>query len=428
MSQDAVVNVPDFRLPAGLAGLRDWYRGFFSIQEIEDDVALKWMAGAILLGFFVTFNSWMYFEGTTVKAVENSTFVCWPIFQNCQSLIWMSTLPEGYSQMIFFMAMFGLMVGTAFLMQKGMWAYVHMAILVLFVAKIYFMIMSHNHKGNYDYYHNSFCILYLFARHKLFFLRFVLVFFYFLSTASKIYPSWIIGEYFTTMKTGLPIFPFGSEAIMTNIVIMMEMIFSWFLLSNNRILQRLVLIFFITFHLYSGILVGYRYPSTVLPALIILFGPWFRFVPPPTGASSVFGWAFMGALTIAQLTPHLMPGDEKLTLEGNYFGLYMFEANHQCFATISEGDKVLQSLRVSNARFRCNPYDMWFPAKHKYCRPGSGPIKMQFTHSVNGRPFREIVNEPDICQLSYSAFGRNSWIKDESSAPIVGVPVKNTYR
>lgn len=428
MQQEGVIFLGESYLPARFKELRDWYRRVFSIQEIENDVILKWFTGAILLGFFVTFNSWMYFEDTTIKAVENSAFVCWPLFQNCQSLIWMSTLPEGYSQMIFFMLLFGIMVLIIYCMQQNMWTFVHFAIGILFISKLYFMIIAHSHKGNYDYYHNTFCILYLLAAHKVFFLRFSLVFFYFLSTASKIYPSWILGEYFTSLKTGLPIFPFGSEVIMTNIVIIMEMIFSWFLFSNNKTLQRSVLIFFIIFHLYSGILVGYRYPSTVLPALIILFGPWFRAVSPPAGLNSTFGWIVVTFLTIAQLIPHLMPGDEKLTLEGNYFGLYMFEANHQCFATISKDGKVLRSLRTANARMRCNPYDMWFQAKHKYCSTDGGPIAMQYTHSVNGRAFREIVNEPDICQLEYKAFGRNAWIKDESTAPSIGIPVQSIYR
>jgi hypothetical protein len=407
---------------------RDGYLRFFGVHEIGQDIILKWMTGAILLGFFVTFDAWKYSESTTLRAVEHSTYTCWPFFQNCQSLIWMSVLPFGYTQTIFFMALFGIMIATAYFMYEKRWDVVHALIFVLFIAKIYLMLIDYEHKGNYDYYHNAFCIIYLFARNKVFFFRFCIVFFYFLSTASKIYPSWVIGEYFTALKTGLPIFPYGTEMVMTNIVIIMEMIFSWLLLSSNRILQRTVLLFFIAFHLYSGALVGYRYPATVLPALIILFGPWFRPLSPPIGRTSLVGWGLMGILLAAQITPHVISGDEKLTLEGNQYGLYMFEANHQCYSKISRGDKVLSSMRSASARFRCDPYFVWFLAKNIHCGAGEGPIKMVYNHSVNGRNFREIVNEPDICNLEYKAFGHNSWIKDETTAPIGGVPVQNIYQ
>ncbi|HEV2505498.1 MAG TPA: hypothetical protein VGV39_20645 [Mesorhizobium sp.] len=406
----------------------DSYSRIFSVREIGEDIILRWMTGAILLGFFVTFDSWKYSYNTTLRAVEKSAYICWPFFQNCQNLIWMEALPYGYSQTIFFMGLFGIMAASIYFMYEKRWEIVHFLILFLFSIKIYLMLIDYEHKGNYDYYHNAFCIIYLFARHRVFFFRFCLVFFYFLSTASKIYPSWVLGEYFTALKTGLPIFPFGTEILMTNLVIIMEMIFSWFLLSSNKFFQRAVFVFFVIFHLYSGILVGYRYPATVLPALLILFGPWFRPLPPPTGKSSLVGWGLMGLLLAAQITPHLISGDEKLTLEGNQYGLYMFEANHQCYSTISRGDKVLSSMKSASARFRCDPYFVWFQAKNIYCRDGEGPVKMIYNHSVNGRAFREIVNEPDICNLSYKAFGHNSWIKDEKTAPTGGVPVQNIYQ
>lgn len=407
--------------------LHEMYRKVFAISEIEQEIALKWMAGAIILGFFVTFDAWKYSQSTTLQAVENGTYICWPFFQNCKNLIWMSVLPYGYSQTIFFMVLFAIMASSVYFMYRNMWDVVHLCIAVLFAAKIYLILIDYTHKGNYDYYHNTFCLVYLLCRNKLFFLRFLFVFFYFLSTASKIYPSWMIGEYFTSLSTGLPIFPFGTEPLMTNIVIIMEMVFSWFLLSRNMVLQRAVLLFFIAFHLYSGILVGYRYPTTVLPSLIILFGPFYQPSAIPSGRTTVLGWSLMALLTVAQLMPHFISGDEKLTFEGNHYGLYMFEANHQCFGSIRRGDEVLQTIRTPSARVRCDPYNAWFVARNKFCHSDSDVIGMVLNHSVNGRPFREIVNEANICKLTYNAFGRNAWIKDEDAISTGQIPVKNMY-
>jgi hypothetical protein len=405
------------------------YRKLFSVDEIAQDIVLQWMAGAILLGFFVTFDAWMYSDSTTIKAVNNGSYLCWPHFQNCKYLIWLSVLPDGYSQTIVFMFLFGLIGLAIWAIKESAWEYVHAIILILLAAKLYFTLIDYNHKGNYDYYHNTFCIIFLFAVHKKFFLKFVMVFFYFLSTASKIHESWILGEYFTSLKTGLPLFPAGTELLMTNLVIGMEMVAAWLLFSRIHLVQRAILLFFIVFHLYSGILVGYRYPATCLPPLIILFGPWHnnRDVV-PAGIGTLRGWSMMAALLIIQLFPRTIAGDEKLTLEGNYYGLYMFEANHQCFWAVKKDSKIVWSNYSANARNRCDPYDIWFRAKNRFCKTPGDQVSMGLSHSINGHPFQEIVNESDICGLRYRPFGRNSWIKDEKQAPIVGQPVQNFYR
>lgn len=406
------------------------YSGIFNVGEISDDLSLKWLSGAILLGFHVTFASWMYSSTTTLRAVADNTYTCWPFFQSCKSLIWLSTLPDGYSQTTVYMALFGIIVLAVYLIYRERWAGVHACIAVLFAAKIYFTLINYEFKGNYDYYHNSFCLIFLFLPYKKFFSQLAIVLFYFLSTATKIHPSWILGQYFTSLVDGLPIFPAGSEIFMTNLVIVMEMIGAWFLFSRNWLLQRTVLVFFILFHLYSGILVGYRYPTTVLPPLLILFGPWFRpYERVPLDRRAVPGWTLAGGLLGLQLLPHMIPGDEKLTLEGNFFGLYMFEANHQCFVTISNKGKIVDRHVSVNPRNRCDPYEYWFRAKNTFCeKSDGGEYSLTFTHSINGGPFLEIVNERDLCHLDYRAFAHNSWIKLEDEAAAVGRPVANRYR
>jgi hypothetical protein len=291
------------------------------------------------------------------------------------------------------------------------------------------MLINYDFRGNYDYYHNLLCVVYLLCSHKKFFAQLVLVFCYFLSVAAKIHPSWILGQYFTSLKTGLPMFPFGSEIVMTNLVMVMETVGAWFLFSRNYVIQRSVLVFFIVFHLYSGLLVGYRYPTTVLPPLLILFGPWFRGPERvPIDGRSFVGWSLMGVLLFGQMLAHTIEGDEKLTLEANFYGMYMFEANHQCYGHVSQGQNVLRKFVSTNAKLRCDPYEFWFRAKNTYCSRYDQKYQLVFVHSINGNPFREIVNELDLCKLEYHPFSRNAWIKDEHEAPTVARPVQNGYR
>jgi hypothetical protein len=413
-------------IPSGVFSI---YRSIFNVQEIATDITLKWLSGAILLGFLVTFSTWMNSPLTTVNAVTDGTYLCWPFFQSCKNLIFLSGIPEGYSQAVVYMVLFGLMGGACYAIYLGRWAYVHVAILLLFLAKMYFVLINYELKANFDYYHNLFCFVYLFCPHKKFFSQLGLVIFYFLSTAGKIHPSWMLGQYFTALKEGLPIFPFGTEALMTNLVIAMEMVGCWFLFSKNTLVQRSVFAFFVVFHLYSGTLVGYRYPSTVMPPLLILFGPWFK-APErvPIDRTSVPGWLVISSLIFLQLIPHMIKGDEKLTMEGNFYGLYMFEANHQCYGSISRDGKPVWTFAEVDALSRCDPYNLWFRAKHWYCTGSSAKYKMVLNHSINGEPFREIVNEPDLCALEYRPFSRNSWIKDEKQAPAVARPVQNFFR
>jgi hypothetical protein len=424
------------QVEAEFAIRREWlsrvssiYRSVFSVQEIATDMTLKWLSGAILFGFLVTFSTWMNTPLTTVKAVEDGTYLCWPFFQNCKDLIFLSSFPDGYSQTVVYMVLFGLMGGASYAIYLGRWAYVHVAILLLFLAKMYFVLISYELKGNFDYYHNLFCFVYLFCPHKKFFSQLGLVIFYFLSTAGKIHPSWVLGQYFTALKEGLPIFPFGTEALMTNLVIAMEMVGCWFLFSKNALVQRSVFAFFVVFHLYSGTLVGYRYPSTVLPPLLILFGPWFK-APErvPIDRTSMPGWLVISSLIVLQLIPHTIEGDEKLTMEGNFYGLYMFEANHQCYGSFLRDGKPVRTFAQVDALSRCDPYNLWFRAKNWYCADSGAKYKMVLNHSINGEPFREVVNEPDLCALEYRPFSRNSWIKNEKEAPAVARPVQNFFR
>jgi hypothetical protein len=75
---------------------------------------------------------------------------------------------------------------------------------------------------------------------------------------------------------------------------------------------------------------------------------------------SIAGWIFVIILFILQFISILIPGDEKLTLEGNKYGLYMFEANHQCFSELvierKNGFLITKKNNSESARNRCDPY------------------------------------------------------------------------
>lgn len=417
-----------------LENLKHWYDRTFSVTEIYESQALKAALAALLFAYFLTFNVWVNEFRFTVEAVKEGAHLCWPYALNCGDWYFLSGLPYGYTANIFYMGLFALMGWSALSMWTGKWRTAHVLIWPLFVWKIVMVLwLSMAQVGNYEYYHIVFSVILLALPHKLFFLKFSVVWFYFLSVAAKIHPAWTLGLYFTSLKTGLPVLPDALMPIWTNAVIFMEMIAAWWLLGPKGKWQRLVFAFFVFFHLYSGVLVGYRYPATVLPMLFILFGPWYEHTKIPKGWKTLPGWILIGLLGLGQSVSHLIPGDEKSTMEGNFYGLYMFEANHQCRENVTiyrknETPEILVKESFQ-ARNRCDAYRVWFKYK-QLCKNDSSVdrVEVEFDHSINGNPFYRIIDVPDICALDYKPFSRNHWIKtSKEGAELIGYPMKNYY-
>lgn len=409
------------------------YADALSLSEIRDSLILRLAFGSLAFSYYITFSRFFYSIDTTVEGVASNTNVCWQYFQNCRDLLFLHTLPYGYSQPILYMGLMGLIFLCAYFLFTRNIVGAQLALIPAFLWHIAVcFLLTSTLTGNYDYYIALFGVIVLFLPHKLFFLRAVLVLFYFLSTYTKIYPSWVLGTYFSALQTGIPIFPDAAIPLWTNLVIIMEMLGAWLLFSSKRLLQRAALVFFAAFHLYSGILVGYLYPSIVLPMLLILFGPLYRPMPVPLDRRSIAGWCVLSAVVGIQVIAPLIPGDAKLTLEGNRFAIYMFEANHQCISsgTIEFRDGRTQPFRSESviARYRCDPYRYWFQLKTR-CDEDVSRISWTFDHTINGGPFLRIVDVDNACALSYKPFSHNAWIKTEFDSPeIVGYPVKNWYR
>lgn len=384
--------------------------------------------------YFIVFYGWVRSHMVTTDLIANYGYRCPVYFQNCEWLYFLNALPQGYSQTVFYMFLFGVLVWMVYLLTQQKWreaAYVALIPYLWHAANV-FVLTDYAH-GNYEYYVFVFTSIILFFPHKEFFAKLSLVLFYMLSTFAKIHPAWIAGSYFTNLQLGLPLFPDWSIPLFTNLVMLMEMVGAWFLLSKHWWLQRTVLVFFILFHLYSGILVEYRYPATVLPMLLVLFGPWYRWTPPPFTKRSLWGWGLAALLIFMQLTPKMIPGDEKLTLEGNHYGLYMFESNHQCIseATYYYADgRTEEETRIgTSARNRCDPYRYWFKF-NEVCedQPELERVAWQFDHSINGDDFLRIVDLENACAVDYEPFSHNEWIKTYEDDPeAVGKPVKNIY-
>ena len=398
----------------------------FFVQEFTHNKVLQICLGVSTFAYFIVFSSWIGRQMVTNKAVTDLTYRCQPYLQNCEAFYFLNALPQGYSQTLWYMFIFGALVFIVYLLMKKRWLEACILLLLpyLWHAGNTF-IMTDFARDNYEYYVFIFTSILLFFPHKEFFIKLSLVLFYVLSTFAKVHPAWITGGYFTNLQLGLPLFPAWSIPLLTNFVMLMEMVGAWFLLSKHPWLQRTALAFFITFHLYSGILVEYRYPATVLPMILAVFGPFYRWTPPPLTKRSVLSWSLMALLVFMQLTPKM--------IEGNGYGLYMFETNHQCVSeatfNYNNGASETESEVSSLARNRCDPYRDWF-LYNKLCEryPDIDSISWTFDHSINGDDFLRIIDVANVCALDYKATSHNPWIKTYNDNPeAVGKAVKNIY-
>jgi hypothetical protein len=420
--------------PPRPAATTSWYRRLFAIHEIEASAPLRWLGGALLVTFLITFHDWSREADITAEAAQAGTHQCWPHFQSCGDWYLLSALPDGYSQMTLYAVLFGVMLLAALAMWRDRWATAHRLLVVLFVWKVLgVFVLTTRYVANFHYFHLIFCFLFLFAHGKLYFLRRTFVVLYVLAGTIKINEGWVLGTYFTSLVTGLPLVPDALVPLATNAVILLEVVVApCMLLTSRPRLARAAFACLVAFHLYSGILVGYRYPTMVLGPLLCLFGPRFTPAGPPFGARSLVGWSFLSVLLSAQLVAYVIPGDVRYTLEGNYFGVFMFEANHQCRSRtrIHDADGVAGEWRATDrvdAHNRCDPYAKWFRIQQQCKDPRVGAIEWTFDHSVNGSPFLRMVDEPDACQLDYRAFAHNPWIRLPGEAAISGYPAENVY-
>jgi len=440
----------------------DGYRRLFSIREIETEPILQWAFGALLFYFFVTFNTWINKPYITVEAARAGP-TCWPFFKNCGDFYFLHALPYGYTQTEFYMMLYGVMMLIVYLMWRKRWAYAHMLMTLLLFWKLFAISLNYISEGPYDYYHIFLLAALLFIPHKEYFLKLLFVLFYFMSVTIKFAPAWIDGTYFSSMIGGIPFFPRWFIVIATNIVIFEQVIGAWYLLSRYWLLQRFSLAFALFFHFYSGILVGYDYPSITLPVIAVLFGPMYRHSPTPFTRKAIAGWCIVALVVLFQGLGYVIPTDRFLTLEGNRFGMFMFESNHQCVATVktyrytkqSAADDFentpgtqcgqfyclvkrsttltatgsVQELRYESgdAWNRCDPYEWWSKLQALCGNPTISHIALRFDHSINGGPFYRIVDEQDICGVDYRFFAHNPWIKLPGEAQIVGYPVQNWY-
>jgi len=212
----------------------------------------------------------------------------------------------------------------------------------------------------------------------------------------------------------------------TAYVVILELCFSWGLLSKNKKIKYAVLAQFAVFHVYSIQIVGLFYPL-VMFSVLSLFLLEDKYSTPCeftfSRLKSAAALVFIGIFVLAQLYPFLMPGKPALTGEGRLFSLNMFDAKAACrHSFLIEGDvdalEKNYDFNTLGPRIKCDPH-LYVELAKNMCASIKQDSATQKLHlylqsKLTSEPeFKERVHIDDICHHmpSFNAFLPNDWIK-----------------
>lgn len=359
---------------------------------------------------------------------------CWPFFEGCKEIVSLYPLPLSYSQSLIFMIVFSLCAYSMYALYNQNYVRVHVALAVILLFKYLILVFSGG-MGNYDYYDIIIQTLFFLSLvNTVWLLRVSFCFLYFLAGTIKIHSGWIAGSYFSSLFLGLPLIPNIFIPFVTNLVILMQVGVPFLSFSKNVRLKNMSVWYILLFHLYSGLIVGYRYPVTSVSLVIVLF-----FLKDNLNVnnnyqdfksqvilrkSNLLAIVFLVILLGLQLFPILfIKGDHRLTMEGNNYGLYMFEGNHQWISRVTSKDKILEEFATNDARKRFSISHELLSIQKKYCK--QDVVLWTLDHSLNGGDFVRLV-EVNPCIVSYSPFVHNDWIRSED-AKVIAKSKQNLY-
>lgn len=314
-------------------------------SEVDADPRLRLICGALLYYFHMTFFDWWRSAAAlSTKGTETANYVPFFLFEHCRWLIFFN-----HAQTKIYLYGLGLcaLMAALSLLYLRQTTLPLLIMAILWINKLYFYLSDLRLFANFHHLHLIYTLAFLLAPagSKLFFFRVSLVTSYVMSGLIKLTPSWLLGEYFNSIPGKLPLLPENETLVRLaqQAIIFMELVLPWVWFLRWRTPRLLVWGIYIAFHLYSGLLVGFKYTSLMTPLIV---GAFLDFEQPIQAGyrfrrADLPVWLLQAALFLGGLWHFLLPGDVRLTHEGKYFGVFMFDANRAVDfrAEFSKGDR-----------------------------------------------------------------------------------------
>lgn len=379
---------------------------------------LKLLYYFLVCNFFVTFSDWFNKGYLTKESIDDLSAVCPPYFQSCTNFYIFHSSQNGYSLGILY-SILGLFLFSSlyfFLIQKWNVSLLFLLPSLLYKIAIIF-VFSFSPTGNYTVFEIALVLILIFSNNKVFSIKVLLSCLYLLSAVIKIYPSYLSGRMFDTLINGLPLLPSSFNYLYPSLIITFFTISSFSMWYRNKLVRNISFSFLFLFHVYSIILVGFRFPSICMVALLVVFTADYQEFSFTKFYSEKIIVLIVFFLIVAQSIPILIRGDEHITGEGEKYGFYIFNTNKQCSLEkvykYKDGKLEIKNDVIHKALYLCNPYDAWFVSQMECKNHAIEKISFKFNISLNGSPYFKVVDNDNICNINvYHPFRHNDWIKE----------------
>jgi hypothetical protein len=354
-----------------------------------------------------------YLQTAAVDLVGSAFPVCWPFLPNCYMG---SPWSENFAYA--FLAIYAVTAAASayFYVSTRLWSAWTFSLLAL-ILKLTLTLQDYRLMGNYHYMIYVIHFLFLFYPRKRAVIPAMVVAIYVAAGTLKFNFEWLSGSALLTE----PLAKGWLLVAMCTYVVILEMIFSFGLLSRDLRVLRFSLLQFFIFHIFSYGQVGFFYPCVMFCLLSIFYLPLILrregFRLPRSGRTGVA--LPICIFAVAQMMPLVFPGDSSLTGQGRIFALNMFDARTDCLiAEIARFDKATVETNpvFQYMRIRCDPISVVGLERSKCASykslPGFKDLDVYMNvkkHSGEARPVLRIEN---FCQknIEFGIWRDNDYI------------------
>ena len=317
--------------------------------------------------------------------------ICWPFLVGCQR--WNYILIANWNVLLVIYAVGATACSVSFIMRK---TGAGLSLLALVsILKFLLQMTDYRLMGNYHYMFHLIVLVFLFLPNKKNFIKIFIIGFYFVAGLLKFNSDWLGGELIKNQ------FIKNDSLLQTAsaYAVIIELFFSFFLLSSRRGLFYLALVQIIIFHCVSWFIVGYYYPVIMLTLLSIFYMKPAQFKMPPASWS----WIFVGLFVLAQVPSIIFADQSALSGQWRLYSLNMLDAKTECNTHFyiqkkTETIEYHPSFEVVGPRIHCDPVVVVAKANEtcEFFREDAGVISIRLDHQV-----RRLTNSSNIIQMSF---------------------------
>jgi len=305
-------------------------KGFFASAEVDASPRLRLLGAVLCFYHYLTWSFWFDRPQLSAAGPAGADYVpLWPF----ERLGWTLLLSEPETRLYLQLLGLSALAGMFWFAQARDTLPALLLLAFNALNKTFFYLHDLGEVANFHHVHLYLCVYFLGARSKLSWFRWGLAQVYWMAALVKLTPSWLQGLYFSSVPARLPLLASTPEGVTfwCQVLILQELVGPLLWFSSVRAVRRFSVATFLLFHLYSGFIVGFWYTSLMLP---LVAAAWWGCDEPLRLPAGLGLWLFSALLALGAALPFGIPGDVRLTAEGRYTGLFMFDANRRVTARL----------------------------------------------------------------------------------------------